>query len=680
MCSTLPRRAHQWLAVCCLLATAVEAAEAEKPRNDRELAAKLADLSLDQLMNVQVNTVYAAARHEQRVCEAPAAVSIITAADIRRYGYRTLADIVASVPGCYSTYDRNYHHLGVRGFSRPGDYDSRVLVLVDGHRVNDNIYDSPPIGTYGIPDVALIERVEVIRGPGSALYGSNALLGVVNVVTKRGKDLQGAELAAEAASFGTGKARLTLGTRIGSEGDALFSASAYDSAGPRSLYYREYDDPATNHGVARNCDDDRYGNVFAALTLGEVTLQAAYVSREKGIPTAAWETRFNDRRTRTTDERGYLDLKWQRDLTEHLNVQARLYYDYAGYAGQYAYEDDGGGVLVSRERTRDQWWGAELVFRHTFADPPFDRHHLAWGVEYRDNFEQALWGRDSDVYLDERSRSTVCAVFLQDEIRILRNLTLIAGVRHDQYSTFGGTTNPRVSLIYHPFAGTTLKALYGRAFRAPNAYEMHYHDNGYSQKANPSLQPETIDTFELVLEQRLTEHLRLAASAFAYSMQDIVTQQVDPADDLLVFQNAGGARARGVEAELAGNWPSGLRGRLGYAFVRAEDEETGERLVNSPAHLARLNVSVPLVRDRLFASAELQYTSRRRTVADAHVAGFCVANFTLYARNLFKGLDASLSVYNLFDKRYADPGSTEHLQEALEQDGRTFRLQLTKRF
>ncbi len=644
---------------------------AGEPQKGGGLATKLADLSLEQLMEVEVDTVVAASRHKQKLSEAPACVTIISAEDIRRHGYRSLADILRSVPGLYTTYDRNYHHLGIRGFNRPGDYDTRVLLLIDGHRVNDNIYDTPPIGTQGVIDVDMIERVEVIRGPGSALYGSNALLGVINVITKRGRDLRSGELAAETASFGSRKGRLTYGNTFGGRCDALFSASAYDSHGHRRLYYREYDDPATNNGVARNCDDDGYRNAFAKLSLGDFTLQAAYVTREKGIPTGAYDTVFSDRRTRSTDARGYLDLKYEREFSHSFRMTARLYYDCSAYDGAYAYDTDG-GIVVSRERSRDHWWGTELVFAHTFH-----RHRLTWGAEYRDNFRQTMWGRNAGVYLDDRGRSRIWAVFAQDEFRILDNLTLVAGVRHDRYSTFGGTTNPRLALIWQPREGT---ALYGRAFRAPNSYEMYYHDGGATQKANPGLKPETMETWELVLEQRLSERLHLTTSAFTYRMKDLISQVVDPADGLMVYQNGSCAKANGFEVELAGNWPSGLRGRASYSFVQTEDSATGRRLVNSPAHLAKLNISVPIVPEKLFAGLELQAMSQRRTIAGQRAAAHCTANLTLYGHSLWKGGDISMGVYNIFGRRYGDPGSTEHRQDIIEQDGRTFRLQLTQRF
>ena len=121
--------------------------------------------------------------------EAPASVTIINKDEIKKYGYRNLADILRSVRGFFVTNDRNYQYLGVRGFNRPGDYNTRILLLVDGHRLNDGLYDQAPIG-YDFPvDIDLIDRVEVIRGPSSSIYGTNAFFAVVNVITRNGREL-----------------------------------------------------------------------------------------------------------------------------------------------------------------------------------------------------------------------------------------------------------------------------------------------------------------------------------------------------------------------------------------------------------------------------------------------------------------------------------------------------------
>src|SRR6185295_9539486 len=108
-------------------------------------------------------SVFGASKYEQKPSEAPASVSIITSEEIRKFGYRTLSEILRSVRGFFTTYDRNYSYIGARGFDRPGDYDTRVLLLLDGHRTNDNIYDQASIGTEALVDVDAIDRIEIIQ-------------------------------------------------------------------------------------------------------------------------------------------------------------------------------------------------------------------------------------------------------------------------------------------------------------------------------------------------------------------------------------------------------------------------------------------------------------------------------------------------------------------------------------
>jgi outer membrane receptor for ferrienterochelin and colicin len=137
----------------------------------------LTPLSIEQLLDAELTST--ASKFEQEVTRAPASVTVITGDEIRRHGYRTLADVLNNVRGLYTSYDRNYSYVGARGFARPGDYNTRVLLLIDGHRLNEPTYNMAAIGTDFPIDVSLIDRVEVIRGPGSSLYGTSAFLGVI---------------------------------------------------------------------------------------------------------------------------------------------------------------------------------------------------------------------------------------------------------------------------------------------------------------------------------------------------------------------------------------------------------------------------------------------------------------------------------------------------------------------
>src|ERR1035437_5875488 len=217
-------------------------------------AADLTELPLEALMDIEVPKVYGASKLEQKATEAPASVTIITADEIKKYGHRTLADVLQSVQGFNVSYDRDYAFLGARGLSL-GDFNERMLLLVDGQRVNNDYNDGAAIGTDFILDVDLIERVEVIRGPGSVLYGNNRFFGVTKMVTRRGQQLNGVEASTEYGSFDTYKARVSYGKLYTNGVEVLLSGTYYDSGGQDRLYYKEFDSPALNRGVAQNLDE-----------------------------------------------------------------------------------------------------------------------------------------------------------------------------------------------------------------------------------------------------------------------------------------------------------------------------------------------------------------------------------------------------------------------------------------
>jgi len=663
-----------WLSCLILCLSLILPAYGEM-RNGQETgnaAERLTDLSLEQLLEVQVATVYGASKYDQKVTEAPSSISIITADEIRKYGYRTLADILRSQRSFYVTYDRNYSYVGIRGFGRPGDYNTRLLILVDGHRLNDNIYNTGYIGTESILDVDLIDHVEIIRGPSSSLYGTSAFFGVINIITRRGGDLNGAEVSGSVASFDTYAGRLSYGNAFQSGPELLLSGSAYDSNG-QDLHFQ-------GKGWSRDSDYDRANNAFSGISYKGFSLTGAYVSRKKGIPTGSYDTVFNNANSFTKDERGYIDVKYEHSFSGIADITARVSYDSYKYDADYIYDwaDPGGpqDLVTNKDYAKGQWWSASLQVNKTL----FGKHKVILGLDYEDNFQQDQGNYDRDVYLDDKRSSTNYALYLQDEFRILSNLILNAGVRYDHYETFGDTTNPRIGLIYSPFDRTAVKLLYGSAFRSPNVYELYYNDGNLFQKANPDLMPEKIHTYELVLEQYLEKHLRMTATGFYYKIDDLISQQVDPKDGCLVFRNTEDVEAKGVELEVEGKWDNGLRGRLSYSYQEVKDKEADHGISNSPKHLAKLNVTLPLLKEKIFAGTEIQYMSSRETVGGSKVDDFFVTNVTLFSQNLIKGLSASFSVYNLFDKKYRDPSGDEITQKFVEQDGRNVRFKVTYAF
>ncbi len=654
-----------FVAVIITVSASVEAVAQDKVLTDEE-----------SVFFFEVPSIYTASKHEQKVTEAPSSVSIITADEIEKYGYRTLAEILESVRGMYTTFDRNYSYLGVRGFARPADYNTRVLVLVDGVRLNDAVYDTGAIGTEFILDVDIIERIEIIRGPSSSLYGTNAFFGVVNIITKRGRDLQGPELSTSVGSLETYKGRLSYGDKFSNGIEVFLTGTYYDSKGQEELYYKEFDDPETNNGIAEKCDADDVVSFFAKIAYGDFTLEGGHAERDKRVPTGAYGVLFNEPGTYTTDEQGFLALKYDHTLENQQNILARINYNHYYYYGAYMYDYGTGqpDIVTNEDHAKGDWITGEVQY----TVPLFDRHHVVVGTEYRNNFRQVQQNFDIyEVYLDDERDSYYWGLFANDEFQILDQLVLNAGVRYDYFETFGGTTNPRVALIYNPLEKTALKALYGRAFRAPNASELYYHDAGYTQKPSEDLEPETINSYEFIIEQYITDQLFGTVNGFYYQINDLITLVTDPSDDLLIFRNVEEIEAMGVEFGLEGRLDRGARGRISYAYVETEDKGTEDVLSNSPKHLAKLNLIAPVIEEKLFTAAEFQYMSKRKTLSGKYTDEYIVVNLNLSTQLLDNRVKASVGVYNIFDKEYYDPASEEHIQEAILQDGRTFRVTLT---
>ena len=296
----------------------------------------LPDLSLEDLMKLDGGQVYGASERLQPVLEAPASVSFITAEEIARFGYRTLADILQGVRGMYVTNDRNFSLLGTRGFANPGDYNSRILLLINGHRVNDNVFGQAEIGAeFGI-DPAMFERVEIIRGPASSLYGDSAFFAVVNVITRTGASLGGGAMTLETGTLGARLARASVGRRLANGVEFALSGTYERSDGVGRLYFPEFDAPATNNGVAEGLDGEGLGQFYSRLDFKGLTVTGAYGSRRRDVPTASFGTLFNaqDPQEQTTDRHTLLDAEYGRSFSG-TRVTFRASFDRFSYDGIY---------------------------------------------------------------------------------------------------------------------------------------------------------------------------------------------------------------------------------------------------------------------------------------------------------------------------------------------------------
>ena len=625
---------------------------------------------LEALLN---QPVYAASKFAQNAAVAPAAVTVLTAGDIRAYGWRTIAEVLNAVRGVYFRYDRNYNYVGVRGLARPGDYSSRLLMLIDGMRVNDNIYDQAGVGREFPLDVNLIERVEFIPGPGSALYGSNAVLGVVNIVTRSGAAMLGTAASVELGSAASRLISVSIGREIG-EARLLVSAKAEVRPGSR-LHYTEYDDPATNGGVTEGADRETDRKLFVKWALGELSATGLLSERQKLIPTGAFDTVFPSRATSGTDRYAFADSQWQHKLDAEQELYLRASLAQYQFVGSFDYGPPDGRLLL---RQQGRWLNAEGRWLYS----AWQGQRLVLGLEAQRNLMQRQQAgfestpEGSLTNLDDTSHRI--GVFVNDEITLRSDLHAVIGARWDRRLSGESAATPRFALIWEAAPGLVVKLLDGRAYREPNAFESKYRDN--TTLDNPALQSESVRSSELALDWRALPNLRVAGSWYRYKVSNLIEQQVDVASGLLIFNNVSAAESQGFELEADYVDTSGWRARGSWAQQTTRDAATGAQLSNSPRTLGKLHVSAPIPLANARFGVECQYQGERLTLTQARLPGHAVTNLTLQITPPGSKLALSASLYNAFDKAYADPGGPELRQDSVAQDGRQWRLQATLQF
>jgi outer membrane receptor for ferrienterochelin and colicin len=622
-------------------------------------AADVTDMSLEQLMQIDV---VGASKYQQKLSQVAAAGSVITREEIRAFGWRTLDQALASLPGVYVTYDRQFTYLGVRGFGLPGDYNTRVLITINGNRVNDPIFDSGPSGRELPIDMDLIERIEFIPGPGGAVYGQNAMFAVVNIVTRTGTEVNGAELAVgyqQPQSLIEGRA--TWGERFGNGVDVLMSASGMSAQGQNLLF--NYG-ASGESGIAWGLDADRTKQFFGSISRGPWSFEVVYGFEHKDDPTGAF---FSQPLARDQyQETGYTltQLQYQDNFAgDTLHVSTRLF-----TANDISNEQlNFGGTYYAYPSTPDL-----SGFEARVVSTALSAHTLMLGLEAQENYNI---GQSQIVVTNPAQNAYIPAssyrlgVYGQDEWRLTSLLAATLGLRVDNNDTTGTTLSPRVALIWQASSQTTVKALYGIAHRAPNAFEDL---SAYVTDARSlGLRGETINTLEFDVDQRVGRDLALRASVYQWTLKDLIYQN----DISQVYQNAQPVDTRGIELSTDKTWDSGARLRDSVS-IQHSSFRNGAEVANSPEVLGKLNFSSPLPLHGARLGYELRYDSSRFTLDGTSLGSYFLSNLYVSTESLFKGLEVSLGIDNLFNKHYADPASGQHWQDALEQDGRSVRADL----
>ncbi|MEJ2795331.1 TonB-dependent receptor [Iodobacter sp. LRB] len=621
--------------------------------------------------NVDVST---ASKFSQGVKNAPSAVRVISRDDIQLFGYRTLGEILRSMPGLFTSYDGQNTFLGARGVAIPGDYNTRVLILIDGIRLNNNVFDSAFVGNEFPLDVDLIDRVEYVPGPGSAIYGNNAFLGVVNVLTRGAASLRGAEASLEYGSFNTSKLRASMANRLDNGLEYLISASQFYRGGPSHPYYMDYAVPAPEFNGDPVTDGDLSRYLFTKISMDGLQLTGVFSSREKTNPVLFGSAdspvlSIKNGTSLNESQRSLISLSYDFELFSDWNMQARLSYHEEEYKGIFPVYYNSETMFVDKENAKGRWWDGEL---HALYNQ-LPGHKILLGVEGRVNAEQ-FWNNYTEGFnagSPIEQSSSHYAFFAQDEYNFADGFIFIAGARYD-HTEYGEYLNPRLGLIWNPLDKTNIKLLYGSAFRNPNFFEQTRN----TAINYPEAKAEKITTLELVAEHYLTPSTKLNGSVYHYEMNDLIGQAAT--DYGLVYTNLEKVVSTGFETELEQRFEAGIQAKLAYSLQKTEIGND-IALFNSPRHMLNFKFLLPFADSRWKLATELRYISGRE-IFFGELPKQWLADIALNG-DISKDCSVSLSVHNLADVSYEE--ATRYInfdRFSLKQDGRDIRLKINIRY
>jgi len=688
-----------------LLAAAVSAAPlCHAASSEEDLAASFGE---EEFLSI-------ATGQKQLIAKAPAVASVITADDIKALGATTLEEILETVPGIHVSLSSTYLSpiVSVRGVYT--DKNPQVLMLVNGVPITQLHFGDRGGRSFPVRDIA---RVEVIRGPGSAVYGADALAGVINVITKSAEQIGGSEAGLRGGSFDTAEGWFMHGTRWG-EVDVAFSAQASRTDGDSSR--RVGSDAQTVFDTILA----PFGIAPASLAPGPLATRNPEATdvrldlKYNNLQFRAWNWRQEDLGVGpglalALDPEGsaegdnwLFDIGWStQDLAPDTTLELRASWMDINIktrqmlfpAGTVLPIGADGNIRISAPFTLVRFTegyrgNPEFYEQHARAEAVLtwnglEKHSLrfATGVTSQEesgreskNFGPGVLdlgsrlcgpgictvdGKLTDVsgtpnaFIEDQDRDVLYAS-LQDQWQIANDWNLTAGLRYDDYSDFGSTVNPRVALVWDMHTDLTAKLLYGRAFRAPSFAELFIINNPVAL-GNPDLDPETTNTYELAFDWRPGFAWRLGLNLFQYEIEDLI--DFESTGSAQRAANVGRQEGKGLEFEAEWQALDSLRVVANFATQSAEDKRLDENTARAPEHMAYLRAHWAFAPD-WSATGELRWIAdRNREPMDPRspVGDYTLVNLNLEREHIAGRLDLGLRVRNLLDENAREPSPTE---------------------
>jgi outer membrane receptor protein involved in Fe transport len=654
-----------------------------------------AETRLDNLPLVPLEEVEAASRVAESVEDAPASVTIISQQELRGMAYPTVYQALQGVRGVYTSFDGAYDSAGFRGFGPPGTYGDTTLVLLNGEPMNDNWVWSSYIGYDLRTDLEDVQRIEIVRGPGSVLYGTGAMSGVINIVTKPHDSAQGYEVGASATDGSVARGRASATYDFGGGAGMWTSVQASHSSGTSYTFPQFADDSLTHGTTPANVDRLNAGTWTGQLWWKALSVQWSLNSHDKHLPTGQFSTILGDDRTQQTDTRGMIEAKFEPKIGDKVQSITRAHLNYYQYDGNFAYPLESGGV--THNGFKGSWFGIEERLVLT----PIKEVRVTVGGEVQEHF---LANQEGDtevnpsgvatgtpaVFLDDHRTFQIGAGYAVADVTPTRAVKFSLGGRFDDYSTFGNSFNPRVAAILKPYEGGNVKVMFGKAFLAPSIYQLYWAQPQSSQ-ADPQLHAQSMYSGEIEYSHRFSPTVVGLVTAYENVVTDeialVPAPQCGPSCTQFV-NTTGPVGTAGGEAELRKEWKDGWMASASYSYAHSvylQDgsfssiaslarDPTRREVPNAPEHLASVKGAVPILGRALMATTRLSFASGRYDINDqkptlgapqapqTETTPAFLWDLVLSGQEPRYHVRYSLGMYNAFDWKYSVPVSSEFTQ------------------
>ncbi|MBU1481801.1 MAG: TonB-dependent receptor [Gammaproteobacteria bacterium] len=639
--------------------------------------------------------------------------TVITSRDIEAMGATDLDQALESVPGLHISMFSMYSMpiYSFRGIST--ELNSQILMLVNGIPITNVYRGDRGMGWGGMP-LENVARIEVIRGPGSALYGADAFSGVINIITKTADDINGTEGGVRTGSFNSRDAWIQHGGKLGSLG-AAFYLRAGKTDGQKGIIQQDAQSTWDACFTSGSCPGIAAipGYTPVSRAPGPVNAQRKAIDARTDLAYDAWRFRAAYQKREVgmgaglagsldpdaylPETRRYMDLSYtQANWAQNWDVSGAIgYYQINHELGKPNYmlypQGAFGGAFPN-----GMLGNPGAIEKHTHASisafyTGFEQHRVRIGTGLRkdditDTFEiknydanlQPLPGGLTDatgnpdlVFMLPHKRN-VSYAFVQDEWSLAKDWALTAGVRYDHYSDFGGTTNPRLALVWDAAYNVVVKLMHGTAFRAPSFAEL-YAINNPVIFGNPNLKPETIKTDELAFSWQPMGNLQTNLNFFHYHMSSIIRPNPQQ------YQNTGDQIGRGMELEATLDATSNVRLTGNYSLQHSRDSATGQDAGMAPHRRLFGRADWRFAPFWQFGTTVNHVADRMREPGDTRpqIPDYTTVDLTLRRERIVDGLDINATVTNLFDADAREPTfMSVGMYSDLPLPGRAFYIQL----